>query len=149
MIIESDLSDGDDLSLPGEPADCLEVSGFEILRLVRVDARRGGDPGIAGSHFQDAGEAHGVGEVRRAEEGTDARLPCPGQDLGPVRIELRHIQMSVGVDECDHALDSEKTGFQNPAAGALPRACPPAKRRSRAVRLRPPLAAHWAMDIFR
>jgi len=89
VIIKPDLSDRGDLSLLGEPADGLEVSRFEILRLVRVDARRGGHPGIASRHLQDAGEAHGVGDVRRAEYGANASLPGPGQDLGPVRIELR------------------------------------------------------------
>ena len=64
-----------------------------------VDAGRGQDRRELVRERGDGGEAGGPGQVGRAEDGDDARGEGPADDLGPVGVELGHVEVGVGIDE--------------------------------------------------
>jgi hypothetical protein len=75
------------------------MGGEEILGLVRMDSRRRRYPRIVLTEFEDARQAQRVCEFAGTKKGFDASVPGPSDDLVTVRVELRHIQMGMGIDD--------------------------------------------------
>ena len=97
--IEPDFTDGADISGPGEPPEF----PFEIVpepgSLVGVDSGRGMDVRESLPELEKNRQASWFNEVGRAEDGFQAGLEGPADDIGAVRFELRHVQMGVGIHQ--------------------------------------------------
>jgi hypothetical protein len=103
VIIETDLPPGDDavrLRRTGEAHQHFVILRRGMLGLVRMDAHRGEHPPIPlrqRHRTLTASSIHAEGQDRR-----DARLPGARNDGVAVRIEVWHVEVSVGIDEHGH-----------------------------------------------
>ncbi len=99
MIVEPDLADRSDRAAGGQVLDRREVAGREVLGLVGVHASRGQDGRELRAERREGGQACGTGQIARAEDGDDPGREGPAHGLGPVGVELRHVEMGVRIDE--------------------------------------------------
>jgi hypothetical protein len=64
-----------------------------------VDPGRGQDRREKLPQIEDRGQAAGLDQVRRTKDGDEARGEGPPDDILPVRVELRHVEVGVGIHE--------------------------------------------------
>jgi hypothetical protein len=99
MIVQADFAHGPDRAPAGQILELPEMGIIEFSGLVGVDARGGHDLREGVFQGKDGFHAPGLDEVGGTEDGDDPGLLCPADGLLPVRVEIGHVQMGVGIDQ--------------------------------------------------
>ena len=122
MVVEADLADGEDLGMRGEVGEARERFVRRFRGVVRVDADSRIDEGVA------LGEAERYLEVGRAvaradgEQARDARGERAFDGLLAIFVELRVVEVAVGIDEGHFRRAPTGMSSWKPARTGLPSA---------------------------
>ena len=97
VVVEADLTDGDDLGMPGQSSQLGHCFWPEVSAFVRMHADGGVDLGIA------VGESDGGAAVGQIDADRDDHLHAsvfrPSEHCGEVVGEMREGEMAVGINQ--------------------------------------------------
>ena len=111
VIVQADLAHGAAFRMPKERGNLFQALGGKGVKLLRVYSRGKPDPVLP--LRQRGGLPAALGVAARIEHTVDAALHQPGQQLIPVFVKGRIVQMGMGVKI--HRFSSFGTAAKEPA----------------------------------